>query len=117
MGKTPKGVSIKYTNTEIVLEPSYVEGAHGGVTPEGALHVSFFSDYMEPSGKIRMEAAPDSTENSLTVNVNQAENSQIDEEGYLAVTRKIEASLLINEKALEKLIGWLQTKLQEMKSG
>jgi len=98
-------VSIEYENAD--LTPVYVEAAQGMPTPNGALQVSFYSEYMKPLSEVQLESE------GKKVRLSQADPFGRDT-GKVTITRRIEASLIFTVPALRSIVPWLQQRLDEL---
>lgn len=107
---TPKLI-IEYENEDI--RPAYVEGAQGTRTPQGALHVAFYSEFMKTQKKI--QATVKKTDDPKDGTALVASDPFMFDNGELHIVRRVEANLIFTVPALESLIPWLTGKLQEMK--
>ena len=110
--RSPK-IVLEYENMD--LAPAYVEGAQGMRTPLGALHVSFYSEYIKPieSLELPVETQSVSDDTSVTLKVFQPDPF-IAEAQKIRMVRRIEANVILTLPALQALIPWLQQKLDEM---
>ena len=115
MAKSPKGVVIEYENTE-AIKPSYVEAAQGMLTPHKALHVSFYSEYIKPKSTLKSDEIVDVDSNTIKVKSDSLDPYGLGSEETIHIVRRVEASVVFNERVLEELIVWLQQKLKEMKN-
>ena len=85
------------------------------VTPNGVLYVSFYSDRFKEMGDFSSEVtSSQNRENSVSVSLRFPDPFGLDN-GELRMARRIEANLIFTPAALERLIPWLQSKLQEMR--
>ena len=122
MAKRPAGkppmttkIVVKYENLD--LPPAYVEGAQGMRTSQGALHVSFYSEYVKSKEEIRTSITlPDpSSGDPQTVQVTVPDPFQRDD-GEIRIVRRVESNLVFTTPVLRSLIPWLQQKLLELET-
>ena len=111
--KTPTRAVIEYENVDV--RPAYVEGAQGMRTPQGALHVSFYSEYVKARDKLNSQVTSNSKpgENSVTIAIASGDPFGIDDD-EIRIVRRIEASLILTVPALQTIVPWLQQKLNEL---
>ena len=83
-----------------------MDGAYGGVTPNGNIHCAVFSE----RGPI-----PQITEHSVTATGN-LENSQIVIEGKAGLVRELDADLVMSMTVAAELRDWLTTTIDEYNS-
>lgn len=103
-------VIIKYENAD--LAPAYAEGAQGMLTPKGALHVSFYSEYLKHQPELECNSQPmlDGTVQAQTPDPYSPRH------GKFHIVRRVESSLILPASFLRDLIPWLQSKLNELDS-
>ena len=105
---------IEYENEDI--RPTYVEGAQGARTPQGALYVSFYSEFVKTQKKIQATVKKtDDSDDSKDGTALVAQDPFMFDNGELHIVRRVEANLIFTVPSLESLIPWLTGKLQEMK--
>ena len=97
------------------LAPRYAEGAQGMVTPTGALHLCFYSEYFRPARELR--AKPQEADEPNTAQYKPPEPYQPDADGAVHVVRRIETSVILTERVLAALIPWLEQRLSDMRAG
>ena len=112
-GAVRKGKAIvEYENLD--LPPAYVEAAQGMPTPQGALHVSFYSERIGGLEKLEgqvefQDVGPDKGGMSIGVGDPFDINGE-----QVRLIRRVEASLIFTPKALNALIPWLQQQLRNL---
>ena len=106
----PSRAIIQYKNLD--MEPVYVEGAMGGLTQRGSLHVSFFADYLKPPEQTEVTTKKGDDEGSFGIPMKDPFGIQTG--NPICVVRRIEASIVFTEPMLRTLIPWLQSKLDEI---
>ena len=105
-------ITIEYENLD--LPPAYVESAQGMPSPQGVLHVSFFSERIASVEKLSGTAAfRDKSENTGHVGIRVGEPFGTDE-GNIRLVRRVEANLIFTSETIRKLIPWLQNHLDSM---
>lgn len=109
---TSPSAVVQYDNAD--APPAYVESVQGMLTPQGALHLSFFSEYLKHRAEIPARVLPRSTDSGEKgVEVSPGDPFGFDGE-EICVVRRVEANLIMTEEAVRRLLPWLQTKLNEM---
>lgn len=103
---------IEYQNTDAV-KPAYVEGAQGMRTSKGALHVSFYSEYLQHSKELSGQVTESREGNVTTVSI-AAPDPFGSDQGKVHIVRRIEANLIFTIPALQSIVPWLQQKLDEL---
>lgn len=84
----------------------HIDGAIGGITPRGALHIAFFSE---------RAAIPQKTVNEL-IGGQLGDEVRAKREGKEGVVRQMEVDIFLTESAALDLRNWLNTKLDEFEA-
>ena len=109
----PTGAVVQYENLD--LPPAYVEGVQGMATPQGALQVSFYSEFLKPHDEVacELEATVQPEVSGIALRVEAKDPFGLDG-GQLRIVRRIEANLVFTVPALKAVVPWLQQKLNEL---
>ena len=116
--KTPtkgglENVIVEYENLD--TPPAYVESVQGMVSPNGVLHVSFFSERIKGletlSGSL---TAQQLEEGQMSASTTIPDPFGLDGK-EIRLLRRVEANLIFTPDAIERLIPWLQNQLQGMR--
>ena len=107
-------IVVEYENLE--LKPVYVEGAQGMGTTQGALHVSFYSEYTKSKAELKGKTRSSelAANNAARVQVSFPDPFLSGDE--IRIVRTVESALILTAPVLRSLIPWLQLKLQELES-
>ena len=109
---TPRRIVVQYENLD--LSPAYVEGAQGMRTSKGALHVSFYSEYVKSKEEISIDIESSVSSSDAVSTTVSAPDPFISDDGEIRLVRRVESNLIFTVPVLQSLIPWLQTKLQEL---
>ena len=116
---SPQAANIQNTVVEyenLDLDPAYVEFVQGMVSPGGVLHISFFNDRIKGLDRLSGKAVTRAVQQDV-VDVSTAMPDPFGLDGNeIKITRRVEANLILNADAVERLIPWLQAKLNEMRA-
>lgn len=100
---TPAFVEYHYIKSN-QFRVIHADGAHGGVTARGYLHIAFFSE---------RRAIPRMV--SMAVDVGAGEAREVDRESLGGVVREVEADVVLDETAVKELVAWLNSKLDDFR--
>lgn len=109
--KKGNGATIKRSNPEELtfhylkgpdFRTIHVDGAIGGLTPNGFLHIAFYAE---------RAAIPQST--TLKVNPDGSLGDELAREGKDGVVRQMETDIIVNENTARNIKVWLDQKLEE----
>jgi len=104
---------VEYENLD--LAPAYVEGAQGMPTPQGALHVSFYSEFLRTKDKLLSKIVEqENPDGSVTCEITGVPDAFGLDKGDLTIVRRIESSLIMTVPTLRVIVPWLQAKLNEL---
>ncbi len=111
--KNLQRVVVEYENLDI--PPAYVESVQGAASPNGVLHVSFFSERIKGLESIPGTVTVQVDESGMTsLSSMVADPYGMDREEF-RVIRRVEANLIFTANAIERLIPWLQHQLDAMR--
>ena len=111
-GATPTAI-VQYDNVDI--PPVYVEGAQGLLTPQGALQIAFFSEYIKPLAEVRTSVAAEAVHDGEAVTISFSAQDPFGLDGkQIHLIRRVEAHLVLTEAGVRQLLPWLHQKLDEM---
>ena len=112
----PTKANIEYTGTDI--PPVYVEGAQAMKTPQGALQVDFYSEYIKPRDMLKATMQTIKQSNNLATMRLQADDpyGMGSGTGNITIMRRIEARFILTAPALRSILPWLQSKLADLES-
>ena len=109
-GTGPSAV-VQYENAD--APPAYVESVQGMLTPQGALHLSFFSEYLKHRAELPAKVHPRIDSGGKGLEVLPGDPFGFDGK-EICLVRRVEANLIMTDEAVRRLLPWLQTKLNEM---
>ena len=84
------------------LRVVHVDGAWGGITPQGLVHLGLFSEYVEPPASVTYAAGP----------AGQAQ--EIQRTGGGSVTRELEVIAIMSPNVARAVRDWLDTRIGEV---
>ena len=106
---------IEYENLDV--SPAYVEGAQGVKTPQGALHVSFYSEFFKHKNVLKPRIARSGNDGGTTTyTVTDAPDAFGLDAGDITIVRRIESSMIMTVPTLRAIVPWLQMKLNELEN-
>ncbi len=107
---------IEYEN--MGFRPAYVEGAQGMRTAQGALHVSFYSEYAKSKESLNgvIKNPLDSSSGDTQGVEVSFPDPFLSSDGEYRIVRRVESTLIFTEPFLRTLIPWLQIKLKELET-
>lgn len=88
--------------------PTYVNGAHGGVTPRGELVVNFY---------LERQPLPNAISHEIAVNGSIGRESAVDPADlHRSFVRHISSGIVLNQQTAKEIHFWLGEKLKEMET-
>lgn len=103
---------VEYENLD--LPPAYVEAAQGMPTPQGALHVSFYSERIGCLTNLEGQVEFNDNESGMSgMRIGVGSPFGVNGE-QVRLIRRVEANLIFTPRALESLIPWLQQQLRSL---
>ncbi len=110
--QAPTKAVIEYEGTDI--PPVYVEGAQGMHTPQGALQMSLYSEYVKPRENLTATVADTSVPAGTRAMRIRTEEPYGLDKGSIRIVRRIEANLILTPPFLRRLVPWLQQQLHDL---
>jgi hypothetical protein len=83
----------------------HVDGALGGITPRGFIHVAIFSE---------RPALPQTTEHEVSAEGQVSD--PIAEEGKAGIVREMDADLIMTKQAATELRDWLTERIEQLEA-
>ena len=112
--KKSNGTAAKVANPEQVtfyylkgpdFRTIHIDGAIGGLTPSGHLHIAFYAERAAIPQKTTQKINPDGTLGDETAR-----------EGKEGVVRQMETDIIVNENTARNIKVWLDQKLEEFEA-
>jgi hypothetical protein len=104
--ETPQTISFYYLKTPDYRQ-IFVDGAVGGLTPKGLIHMAVYSEHV---------AVPQKTVQAFEKNGTlgpELQDQRVSREG---IVRDLAAALIFDEATAHQLIDWLQLRLSDLKA-
>lgn len=104
----PEGLIIKY-DVQKCPDPAYVDEVLGVVTPSGMINLSLYYDCPDHPRFLKSERTAASEEGQVTFPL--PESPIEEQDGYITLTRRIGANVLMSREAAQKLVACLVDQL------
>lgn len=88
--------------------PSYINGAHGGVTPRGELVVNFY---------LERQPLPKAISHELVINGSIGRETEVEPSDlHRSFVRYVSSGIVLNQQTAKEIHFWLGEKLKEMEA-
>lgn len=105
MSEKKNEITFKYVLDDS-YNPTYVNGAHGGVTPRGELVVNFY---------LERQPLPNAISHEIAVNGSIGRESGVEPADlHRSFVRYISSGIVLNQQTAKEIHFWLGEKLKEM---
>jgi hypothetical protein len=103
MSEAPKQITFRYVNSPF-FRALHVDGAIGGITPRGYIHVAVFSERAEIPYSAVHDISPEGRLSETPINA----------EGPQGVVREIDADLIFSKQVATELRDWLTKHIDQL---